>query len=144
MKPSFLMKHFPFFEERVLSWNTKKSSFKSGFRTKVYESHCEEIFWDTTCFRKHFWELSLKHLYMSVSLLNDISRNVQNIDYTRDMSLEEYFLIYWFYIVFVFFGNFIFLYFVFAGFSNFVFCFSKIFTAKRFWKHFSRRFMKTF
>ena len=36
-------------------------------------------------------KLLLKHMYDSVSLLNDISRNVHNIDYTRDMSREEYF-----------------------------------------------------
>ena len=60
--------------------------FERGFRTEVYESHYEEIFEKRHVLEKHLNELSLKHLYMSVSLLNDISRYVQNIDYTRDMS----------------------------------------------------------
>ena len=65
---------------------------------------------------------------MSVSLLNDISRNVENIDLYERHVVRRIFLNYYFflfYIVFVFFENFIFLYFVFVGFSNFVFCFFK-------------------
>ena len=82
----FLRRTFLSFKERVLSSNTKKSLMKPGFRTEVYESHCEEKFRETTCFRKHLTELSLKHMYISVSFLKGISRNVHNIDYTRDMS----------------------------------------------------------
>jgi hypothetical protein len=47
------------------------------------------MFLKTTLFETE--KLLLKHMYDSVSLLNDISRNVHNIDYTRDMSREEYF-----------------------------------------------------
>ena len=113
-----LIQHFPFFLVRVSYWGIRKPLIRNFEKRHVLE--------------KQLNELSLKHLYKSVSLLNDISRNVQNIDYTRDMSWEEYFWIFWFYIVFEFFENFLFLYFVFVGFSNFVFCFSKIFTAKLF------------
>ena len=113
-----LIQHFPFFLVRVSYWSIRKPLLRNFERRHVLE--------------KQLNELSLKHLYKSVSLLNDISRNVQNIDYTRDMSWEEYFWIFWFYIVFVFFENFLFLYFVFVCFSNLYFVFSKIFTAKLF------------
>ena len=105
---------------------------KYGFRTEVYESHCEENFEKRHVLGKHKKELPLKHLYMSVSLLNDISRNVQNIDLYERHVVRRIFLDFLILYFFVFFENFIFLYFVFVGFSNFVFCFSKIFTAKRF------------
>ena len=81
-------------------------------------------FRETTCFRKHLNELSLKHMYISVSLLKDISRNVHNIDYTRDMSWEEYFWIFEIlYFCILFLKVFPIFYFLFVGFSNFVFCF---------------------
>jgi hypothetical protein len=72
---------------RVLDLEIIRSrNLRSGFRTEVYESHCEETFEKRHVLEKTLKELSLKHLYISVSLLNDISRSVQNIDYTRDMS----------------------------------------------------------
>ena len=52
-------------------------------------------------------------MYVSVSLLNDISRNVHNIDYTKDMSREEYFCILYVFLIFMVFVDFIFFYFLF-------------------------------
>ena len=45
-------------------------------------------------------KLLLKHMYDFVSLLNDISSNVHNIDYTRDMSREEYFCFFYDFLIF--------------------------------------------
>ena len=75
------------------------------------------MFRDTTCLWKELYlkpkKLLLKHMYDSVSLLNDISRNVHNIDYTRDMSWEEYFWIFVNFQIFMDFISFIFFYFSF-------------------------------
>ena len=49
-----------------------------------------------------------------MSLLNDISRNVHNIDYTRDMSREEYFWNFYVFPIFMDFVGFIIFYFLFG------------------------------
>ena len=69
---------------------------------------------------------------MSVSLLKDISRHVQNIDLYERHVVRRIFLDFLSLYCFCIFENFLFLYFVFVGFSYFVFCFSKVFTAKLF------------
>ena len=44
---------------RVLDLKIIRSRhLRSGFRTEVYESHWEETFWETTCFRKNILENS--------------------------------------------------------------------------------------
>ena len=76
---------------------TASHNFKSGLQSGMTTSHyLEECFEKRHVLEKTLFEtekLLLKHMYDSVSLLNDISRNVDNIDYTRDMSREEYFCI---------------------------------------------------
>ena len=53
-------------------------------------------------------------MYVSLSLLNDISRNVHNIDFTGDMSRDEYFWILKIFQIFMVFVGFIFFYFLFV------------------------------
>ena len=114
----FLVTCFPHFEKRVAIWSNSKPYFWSpGYSLKWLQAILKECFEKRHVLENHYLKLKekllLKHMYDYVPLLNDISRNVHNIDYTRDMSREEYFWIFMIFHIFMDFISFIFFYFSF-------------------------------